>query len=95
MTHVRQAAGGFPTVATHHIAAVAAALLVAGIVAISAFGPLNIQLPLANDPGVNPTVLEAGRRWEIERRAQSGDIEPVIQSGDDWERQRRQQYPFK
>ena len=94
MTHARQAAGGFPTVATHHIAAVAAALLMAGIVALSAFGPLNIQLPPVDGPGVNPSVLEAGRRWELERRAQSGDILPVIRSGDDWENQRRQQSPY-
>ena len=95
MTHARQAAGGLPTVAINHIAAIAAALLVAGIVALSAFGPLNVQAPFADDPGVNPSVLEAGQRWEIERRAQSGDIEPVIRSGDEWERQRRLQNPFK
>jgi hypothetical protein len=94
MTHARQAAGGFPTVAIHHIAAVAAAVLVAGIVALSAFGPFNVQLPVVDGPGVSPSVLEAGRRWELERRAQSGDLEPVLRSGDDWEKQRRQQYPF-
>ncbi|MBA2634063.1 MAG: hypothetical protein H0U86_13870 [Chloroflexi bacterium] len=94
MSQVRQAAGAFPPVAIHYIAAVAAALLIAGIVALSAFGFLNVQLPPVDDRGVSPTVLEAGREWEIQRRAQSGYIEPVIQSSDDWEEQRRQQSPF-
>jgi len=94
MSHLRQAAGAFPPVAIHYIAAVAAALLVAGVVALSAFGPLNVQMPPVDDRGVSPLALEAGREWEIQRRAQSGYMEPVIQSGDAWEEQRRQQSPF-
>lgn len=95
MTTVRQADRAYPPVAMHQVVALVAALLVAGIVALTAFGPLNIQLPVADGLGATPSVLESGRQWELERRAQSGDIVPVIQSGDDWEQQRRDQSPIR
>ena len=95
MTNVRQADSAYPPVAIYQIAALVAALLIAGIVALSAFGPFKVQLPLAGDPGVNPAVLDAGRQWELQRRAMSGEVAPVIRSGDDWEQQRRDQLPIR
>jgi len=95
MTTVRHADRAFPPVAIHQVLAFVAAVLVAGIVALTAFGPLNIQLPVTDGLGATPSVLESGRQWELERRAQSGDIVPVIRSGDDWEMQRRDQSPIR
>ncbi len=95
MTNVRQADRAFPPVAIYQIVALVAALLVAGIVALSAFGPFNVQLPQAGDPGVSPSVLEAGRQWELQRMAMSGDLAPVIRTGDEWEKQRRDQSPIR
>ena len=95
MTNVRQADRALAPVAIYQIAALAAALLVAGIVALSAFGPFNVQLPAAGDPGVTPSVLEAGRQWELQRRAMMGEFASLIRSGDEWEKQRRDQSPLR
>jgi hypothetical protein len=95
MTTVRHAGRAYPPVAIHQVVAFAAALLVAGIVALAALGPLNLQLPSADGPGVRPAVLEAARQWEIQRKAESGYVDPVIRSGQEWEQQRRQQSPIE
>src|SRR5688572_22240590 len=91
MAHARQADRAFPQAASYLTAAMAAAILVIAVVAIAAFGPFGAQAPDLNGLRVNQAVLDSGAQWELERRAQSGYVDPVLDSGDDWERQRDQQ----
>ena len=91
MAHARQADRAFPQAANYIVAAMAAAILVTAIVAIAAFGLFRVQAPDLDGLGVNQAVLDSGAQWELERRAQSGYVDPVLESGDDWERQRDQQ----
>ena len=91
MAHARQADRAFPQAASYLIAALAAAILITAIAAIAAFGLFNVQAPDLEGVRVNQAVLDSGAQWELERRAQSGYVDPVLDSGDDWERQRDQQ----
>jgi hypothetical protein len=92
MAHARQADRAYPQFTINPIVAAVAAVLVTGIIAFAAVDPLGLQRPSVGAPGsVNPAVLEAGRQWELERKAQGGYIDPVLESGRDWELQRKQQ----
>jgi hypothetical protein len=91
MAHARQADRAIPQAASYLIAAMAAAILVTAFVAIAAFGLFNVQMPDLGGRSVDQAVLDSGAQWELERRAQSGYVDPVLESGDDWERQRDQQ----
>jgi hypothetical protein len=75
----------------YFIAAAAAAILVTAIVAFAAFGLIGAQAPDLDGLQVDQAVLDSGAQWELERRAQSGYVDPVLDSGDEWERQRYQQ----
>ena len=91
MAHARQADRALPQAASYLIAAMAAAILVTAIVAISAFGLFRVQAPDFEGLQVDQAVLDSGAQWELERRAQSGYVDSVVESGDEWERQRDQQ----
>lgn len=70
-------------------AAFVAALAITAAVAVS---ELRLFGPAADPPGtLSPAVLRSASMWEAERLAQSGYVDPVLQSGREWERQRRQQ----
>ena len=43
------------------------------------------------EPATNPAVLESGVQWELQRRQQSGDVDPLTEAQREWERQRRLQ----
>jgi len=85
--------GTFPQVAINPIAAIVAAILFAVIVAYAAIGPLGLLQPSFEGPNVDSALQEAGARWELERRLQSGDLEPLRGAEREWERQRHQQSP--
>jgi hypothetical protein len=91
MAHARQADRANPQAVSNLFAAVAAAILVTTIGAIAAFGLITLPAPDLDGLRVDQAVLDSGAQWELERRAQSGYVDPVIDSGYDWERQRYQQ----
>jgi hypothetical protein len=88
MAHARVAERTVPPVPMFPIVAAVAAVLVAGALAFFAADPFGLHQP---DPtGPNPLVVAAERRWEIERKAQMGYIDPDIRSAREWEKQRQQ-----
>lgn len=90
MAQARQADRAMPQVATLATILVAAMLAVAML----ATGTLNLPgTPLGTqDRGeVSPALIQAGQDWELQRKQQSGWVDPVILAGRDWERQRKQQ----
>jgi len=91
MAHARQADRAFPQAAIYLLAAVAAATLVMVILLVGALGPLGLRTPAVDGIQVDPAVIDAGRQWELQRKAQSGYLDPLIQAGRDWEQQRKQQ----
>jgi len=91
MAHARQVERTLPQFPTYRIPAILAALAAALIAAILAFGaldPFGRQAPSAQSP--NPALLEAEARWELQRKLQSGDIDPLTRAQREWERQRIQ-----
>ena len=93
MAHARQANRAFPQVAISPIVAAVAAILVAGTLTFSALD-LGLPRPAVEAPQVNPALVEAGRQWELQRKAESGYVDPLIRSAREWEEQRRQQSAF-
>jgi hypothetical protein len=88
MAHAGVAERTAPQVPSFPFIAAIAAVLVAGVIAFLASDPLGLQQP---DPtAVNPLVLAAERRWEVERKAQMGYIDPAVRSASEWEKQRQQ-----
>ena len=72
-----------------------AALITAIVLTVMvATGTLNIftagSSSVAPD-GANPALLQAGHEWEVQRRQQMGEVDPLVKYGQEWERQRRQQ----
>ena len=93
MAQATRAARTFPQAPNYPLAAVGAilaAILVAATLAFAAIDPFGLQGPAVVSP-VSPAVLESGARWELERRLQSGDLDPMTEAQREWERQRRQQ----
>lgn len=93
MTYARRAERGipsFPTYTVSRVAAVIAALVAAGILALMAIQVLGLQRPMFTPPSVQPLVLEAEGRWELQQKLVSGDLDPQRQAEREWERQRRQ-----
>ena len=70
------------------VGAILAAILVAATIAFAAIDPFGGP---SVEPAINPAVLESGAQWELERRLQVGDLDPLTDAQRDWERQRRQQ----
>lgn len=91
MTQATQAERAIPQVVINPIVAAVAAILVAGVVAISAFGSFDPLGPGAEGPNVNPALREAEARWELHRKLQTGDLEPLRQAEREWVRQRLEQ----
>lgn len=91
MAHARQADRAVPHTAIFILAVAAAAVFVTVTLVLSTMGPLRIGAPTSEGYQVEPAVIEAGRDWELQRKAQSGYVDPVIEAGRDWERMRRQQ----
>ena len=89
MAHAQQAERAFPQSAITLVAAALVAVLLAGIVALS--NPFGLRAPVSDRIQVDPAVVEAGRQWELQRKQQSGYVDPVIEAGREWERQRKQQ----
>ncbi|HEY6608424.1 MAG TPA: hypothetical protein VI277_04430 [Candidatus Limnocylindria bacterium] len=77
----------FPTYTISRIAAVVAAVLAAGILAVAAIELFDLQQPV-NRPTV--LVLEAEGRWELQQALISGTLDPSRQAEREWERQHRQ-----
>ena len=40
---------------------------------------------------ISPALVESGAQWELQRRQQSGDVDPLTEAQREWERQRRLQ----
>jgi hypothetical protein len=93
MAHARQVERAFPRVAINPITALVAAILFAALVAFSAFGPLGLLGPTVEGPNVDPALAEAEARWELHRKLQTGDLEPLRQAEREWVRQRLEQSP--
>ena len=91
MAHAHQADRAIPQAAIYLFAALAAATLVMVIVLAGALGPFSVRAPATDRIQIDPAVIESGRQWELQRKAQSGYVDPVIQAGRDWEQQRKQQ----
>lgn len=90
MAQARQADRALPQTAIFAAILVAAAL--AG--AMLATGTLNLPATHSGAPdrgGVSPALIQAERDWELQRRQQSGWMDPVVEAGREWERQRKQQ----
>lgn len=90
MAQARQADWAMPQVA------IFAAILVAAIITAAMLATGTLNLP-GMQPGtqprgeVSPALIQAGRDWELQRKQQSGWVDPVIEAGREWERQRKQQ----
>jgi len=93
VAQARQAERSFPQVPNFPIAAVAAAaaVLVAAIIAFSSIDPLGLLRPSVEGLNVDPVLREAEARWELHRKLQSGELDPLTQAQREWERQRLQQ----
>jgi len=75
----------FPIYTITRVAAVIAALVAAGIIALAAIQLLGLQRPTFTPPSVHPLVLEAEARWELRHKLISGDLEPQRQAERAWE----------
>jgi hypothetical protein len=90
MAHARQADRALPQAAIFLFATLVTVIALGAIVAYTAFG-VRVDLPTADRAPSNPALLESGRQWEVERRQQMGEIDPLTRYGRDWEKERRQQ----
>ena len=92
MAHAQPVPRAFPGT-TKSLTYVAAAFVAAlALTAVVTLGGLRLFGPAADPPGtLSPAVLRSAAMWEAERLAQSGYVDPVLESGREWERQRRQQ----
>ena len=93
MAQATQAPRTIPQAPTYPLAAVGAilaAILVAGTIAFAAIDPFGLRGPSVGSP-ISPAVLESGAQWELQRRLQAGDVDPLTEAQREWERQRRQQ----
>ena len=91
MAHAHQAERAFSQAPHFSIASIAAAvgaILVAAILSWSALGSLDLDPPSVQAP--NPALLEAEGRWELQRKLQSGTVDPITRAQREWERQRLQ-----
>jgi hypothetical protein len=91
MAHARQVDRGIPQATIAVLAGIAAAIVVAGVLAFTAFDALDLQRPPVIAPEAKPALIEAGRAWELQRHAETGYVDPDVRSGRDWEQERRQQ----
>jgi hypothetical protein len=91
MAHAQRAERAFSQTAISLAAAAVLAVVLTGIVAFSTLNLFGIAAPTGERFQAAPAVIESGRQWELERRQQMGDVDPVTVTGDYWERQRRQQ----
>jgi hypothetical protein len=82
---VARRASRFPTYTITRVAAVVAALVAAGILAIVAIQVLGLQRPTFTPPSVNPLVLLAEARWELQHQLVSGDLDPQQEAEREWE----------
>jgi hypothetical protein len=93
MAQATQAGRAIPQAPNYPVAAVSAilaAILVAGTLAFAAIDPFGLRGPSV-ESAITPAVRDAGARWELQRRQQLGDINPLTDAQREWERQRRQQ----
>ena len=81
-------APSYPLGAVGAVGAVLAAILVAATIAFAAVNPFGGP---SVEPAINLAVLESGIQWELQRRQQSGDVDPLTEAQREWERQRRLQ----
>lgn len=72
------------------VGAILAAILVAGTLAFAAIDPFGLRGPSVGSP-TSPALFESGAQWELQRRQQSGDVDPLTEAQREWERQRRLQ----
>lgn len=79
----------FPIDTIARVAAVIAALVAAGIIAVAAFQLLGLQRLSTTPPPVHPLLLEAEARWELQHKLVSGDLEPARQAEREWESRSR------
>jgi len=92
MAHAQPVQRGFPGTISSLTYVAAAFVAALAIMAAVTLGELRLFGPAANPPGtLSPAVLASATRWEAERLAQMGYVDPVLQSAREWERQRRQQ----
>jgi hypothetical protein len=90
MTHARHADPAVPLTAIYFLAAALAAVVLITVVAVTTLEPFGFGARGEDLPGVSPAVVDSGIQWELERRQQYGYVDPVVESGDQWERERRQ-----
>lgn len=79
----------FPTYTITRVAAVVAALVAAGIIALAAIQLLGLQRPTFTPPSAHPLALEAEARWELRHKLISGDLEPQRHAERAWESRSR------
>lgn len=91
MAQVRRADRAISQAAIYFAAAVIAAIVLTAMVATGTANIFGVgSSPVAPD-GANPALLQAGHDWEVQRRQQMGEVDPLVKYGQEWERQRRQQ----
>ena len=61
------------------IGAILAAILVAGTLAFAAIDPFGLRGPSV-EAVINPALRDAGAQWELQRRQQVGDIDPLTEA---------------
>ena len=91
MTHARPAQSATPPIPTIILGAALAAALTVGIAIGTALDVGGLDVPTVTYAPPNPLLLEAERRWEVERQQQSGGFDIATPAERDWENQRRQQ----
>ena len=91
MAQATQAGRAIPQAPNYPLAAVGAVLAAILVAATIAFAAINPFGGPSVDPAINPAVLESGAQWELQRRQQSGDLDPLTEAQREWERQRRLQ----
>lgn len=97
MAQLEHATRRATTLAPGMVALVAAAVIAAAILLVMLI-PGRVSLPASESGGqispANPALIEAGREWQRQRELEGGFTDPVTQSAQDWEQQRKQQSPF-
>lgn len=91
MTHARQAQSATLPTSTIILGTALAAALTVGIAIGTALDVGGLDVPTITYAPPHPLLLEAERRWEVERQQQSGGFDIVTPAEREWENQRKQQ----
>jgi hypothetical protein len=91
MAQARRADRAISQAAIYSAAALISAIVLTAMVGTGTLNIFGVGSSSVAPDGANPALLQAGHDWEVQRRQQMGEVDPLVKYGQDWERQRRQQ----